>query len=804
MSLDFQYYTFKNAENLSLPLLRAFINAFGFERPEDILSLSKSQLIETLKKVELARRPRRSFQVCVLTENKAFATQFFTSSDFKKGSLITQKSVETLKLYEGKKSYPYRTLIISPSLLKKFCSSENTLNCAEFLGKALNLELTDNSVFALFSPLQLFLKKFLNFEGKTLKKLTNLTSEIYQSVFEGSQSVKEEVKVAASESLPRPKFSPPKVPQQATETVQTPVSDHSREPPAPASEPSRKPQNPVSEQQVPSTPSRKRQSLLENPFILKNLESFSSSKNQSTDKSADNTFSFNENFSSSQPGINNSLNSDKKAPQQVTQQGTGNQSLDSKPVIVTQQVTGNQSVDSEPVKVSQPVNFPISETQQVTGRRPLKFEKGFQSYQSQAKPAVPSSEPTVSDTAHIGTDNSAQQGTGSSDNMNSGQNLIELVAQQVLTSLASNSQNSHAQQASQSNLGGLSNALPSTGFKNGYVLPLKGLWSPDSDNGSSIEEIIALLKLIKSRNQFRTDESLISAFLCENKCTKYLLRLTLEQRNDLDQFIAWLRKYREEDDLGYRTQFQNLKQGKLSYRSFAMELERLYRCGFNIKQDIPLTDKQWEEISLIFRKNIRDPRIKQSISDFPRSYPFNDMVSFCESKNANLRFMFANADETEPITSTVQMATNPAGDLKSAMSELKNEITNDLAKQISVLFASQQNALAANKSGPVQNIQQKQESRKNCEKCKVNNHSDNDCLIVHRNEKVGNLAFCVYCKRVGHVMASCWKLHGKPKGGKGNSYKKSKDKDSGSIKRENTVANFLKSEFSPLQMYQEN
>lgn len=740
--MQLTYFTFKNAEKIPTHLIKAFLINFHLRSPEEVNSLTRNQLVEQLKSVELKRRPRRAFQV-VFGLEKQFFPPFFSKEDFEKSNYINKSSVETPKKYENAKEYPYRCLLISPTLLRKFFKEVSS--CTNLLETVLNLRIPDNNTFSLFVPSKFHLDKYVIFENNIFNRIKEIPDKLFESTFGTSPNpeafqkrsdglpVKTEVNPQAN--LSRPQTAPPPTP-----TTQ----------PSPAAQPPKSDLNSSVQSETQQVTQQETQNFPPPP------QSFFQSEKSKT-------------------GFNSETNFNPSA-QNISQQDT-----DNKP---------KSAQNSEPI-----LNFDFFDSSSYSQPPSANLNSPLITASQQ----VPESQPSTSQTSP-GSDIKSEMTHSADPNLIS--EVTRRVTQQVMTSLNNpNEQNSA--------LDTWSNNLATTGFKAGYNLPLKGLWNPDSDDGSSIEEIISLLRLVKKRRQYRSDESLICAFLAENKLVKYLLRLSEDEKTNLESFILWLRNFKVEDDLGFYHRFMNTKQNNLSFRSFAMELERLYRGAKKIPQDKSLEDHQWDEIAIVFRRNLRDPRIKDKLTSLPRKTPFQELISHCEYIRSNLRDMFAHSDESTPITSTVQMAATPNPDLKSSiLSELKSDISSELAKQFKCFFSASQQASTQAKPAYVSKQAAPQPSRNDifCKRCQVEGHSEKDCAKAHTDQQVGTRPFCIYCKKIGHRMDSCWKLHGRPQNMSrpNQQYRRNKSDNKRPDNRTNTVANFLQSEFSPLDVYQEN
>ena len=70
--MQLTYLTFKNAEKIPTHLIKAFLINFNLRSPEEVNSLTRNQLVEQLKSVELKRRPAEPFKSYLDLKNNFF------------------------------------------------------------------------------------------------------------------------------------------------------------------------------------------------------------------------------------------------------------------------------------------------------------------------------------------------------------------------------------------------------------------------------------------------------------------------------------------------------------------------------------------------------------------------------------------------------------------------------------------------------------------------------------------------------------------------------------------------------------
>ena len=122
--MDFQFLSIKDPKLITKAILTCFFQNFHITQ-DSLTAFSKSQLTEQLKLSELARRPKRGFQICVIIEKNNYPKPF-ANSDFSGWTTINKNTVLTPKSFKGGKEYPYRTLIFSNTILKRYLSPKNT------------------------------------------------------------------------------------------------------------------------------------------------------------------------------------------------------------------------------------------------------------------------------------------------------------------------------------------------------------------------------------------------------------------------------------------------------------------------------------------------------------------------------------------------------------------------------------------------------------------------------------------------------------------------------------------------------
>ena len=620
--MDFQFLSIKDPKLITKAILTCFFQNFHITQ-DSLTAFSKSQLSEQLKLSELARRPKRGFQICVIIEKNNYPKPF-ANSDFSGWTTINKNTVLTPKSFKGGKEYPYRTLIFSNTILKRYLSPKNTQTTHTLIQELFQLTWPPAGHFEIAIPTLLFTEGYITNEGG-LNKLT------------------------------RP---------------------------------------------IPS--------LIESSI-------------------------YNSHFQESEKQTNNK----------------------------TQQGTDKPKIDAEKPKFSPPIP-PRTTLPRPTSSLPQESLISFSSVPNLTADTPPSFE-------------TSQQGI----NMNNFEYKEERATK---------------------------------GYKTGYEFPLKGLWNPDDEQGgSSIEEVIELLKLIKEQNQYRTDQALITAFLSENKQIKLYLRLTAEEKVNLDAFTEWLRHYKEEDTLGFLHKFRTQKQNKLSFRSFALELERLYRNAKNIPQDEPLDKAGQDEITMTFRRNIRDPRIKEKITFLARTTPLKELITHCEFISSNLRDMYHHMDDPEPVTGRVQLAAQSdslelVNSLRSDLSEMQKNFTALLLQSKNV--GQIPNPIPSPRSNHQGNFFAQQNSELTCVNCNATNHTANQCDEIHRNESLAGKDFCRYCKKVNHTVRNCFKLQSKRAREESN-VNSAQSKPIVPPRRNpanpsRSVAQFLSGEFNPLDVYSGN
>ena len=691
--MDFKFLTLKDSSNITKALLTCFLETF-YLKQEYSHNYSKSQLSEQLKAAETARRPSRGFQVVIVIEKENFPKPF-ENTDFLNWSPISKNAVFTPKRVKSgsteTKEYPYRTLVFSNTLLRRFLSPKNTQSTHRILEDLFGLSVPAVGAIELAIPSLLFVEGFIQRSDKSNKLVKAVTPAIEQSIFpitaEPEETTQQDIK---------PKLNPnkPKVDQFVPPTHSTNTPTHSTNTPTHSKEaPPRSENTPPQSLNKPTQPLNEPTHFSSKPTQPKNI----SNKSQS----------------------------------------------------IPQQVNPNPFLSSAPTTTSAGDQANHSNTQAKTSSSDI-----FGDTQPFLLPNISVPKPQ-------------------------GMNNFQL-----------------------------SDERATKGYKSGYEFPLKGLWNPDDDQGgTSIEEIIDLLKLVKEQNQYRTDQALITAFLSENKQIKLYLRLTAQEKVNLDAFTSWLRHYKEEDTLGFMHKFRTQKQGKLSFRSFALELERLYRNAKNIPQDKPLDQAGQDEITMTFRRNIRDPRIKMKITSLARTTPMKELVTHCEFISSNMRDMYHHMDDPEPITGRVQLA---AHNDNSEINSLRSELA-EMQKTFAALLINQQNTgsnpVQPSGSGKRRNLESQSNYELTCANCNATNHNANQCDEIHRNESFMGKEFCRYCKKLNHTVRNCYKLQARrarevSQNATASAKPTVPPRQNQSQSR--SVAQFLSGEFNPLDVYSGN
>ena len=229
------------------------------------------------------------------------------------------------------------------------------------------------------------------------------------------------------------------------------------------------------------------------------------------------------------------------------------------------------------------------------------------------------------------------------------------------------------------------------GYKGAYQVPLKNLWSPDSDDGHNIDYIVEILRFCKASKQYRDDRNLILAFLGQNGAMSRISNLSDEQLSDLEVFIKWLNKYNKMDGNYYRTKFKKLQQGSKSFRTFLYDVESCYRKAHEKNKDANLSKNDKQQIVNGFIRGLKDPRIKLALIQLPDSQKIidhnsdNDIVSHAEQLKLTFADIYRDEDNIGELATQQQKFHTTNAVITDTVTESIKQLEDKFNKELTLL-----------------------------------------------------------------------------------------------------------------------
>ena len=151
-------------------------------------------------------------------------------------------------------------------------------------------------------------------------------------------------------------------------------------------------------------------------------------------------------------------------------------------------------------------------------------------------------------------------------------------------------------------------------------------------------EYISRLQMAKEMKVFQTDQTLIYHSLVKSNRTDVVVNLTKLEREDLDEFVKFLRTNYGPTTAQLRREFDSLEQKQdESMHQYFKQCELMYYRSKNLTIPTTIPDYQQEDIKWQFLKGMRNREVHRLMKLNPSHIHYNDLATTAAELDASIQ-----------------------------------------------------------------------------------------------------------------------------------------------------------------------